>query len=431
MLSSRVRTSFPTVATCLALLSPAFAQFDSGSSGADGALNVTSNTSIPVQEDGIHEYTTINVANGATLTFTRNSLNTPVILLAQGEVTIAGTINLNGEAGRGVGDPLAGAPGSEAIPGPGGYLGGVGAVPVFKGGSGIGTSGGGPGGGAAANDPSGSPTNGYGRAGNGGSHFTAGAKAADNPNQPAPTYGDIDLLTLTGGSGGAGGNFISSTDSVYDGPGGGAGGGGILIASSTSIIVSGTIQADGGAGQGGFGGAAAGTTNGSGGGAGGSIRLIANAVSGDGRLYTRAGGGASPGGVGRIHIEGFSVTGNIINNSQPAPGVTHPGPVKLPDANIPTIQILTIGGQTVPTPPTGSTTVPDVTIPASTPNPVTIEIATTNIPDGAIIHLRITLSSGDIVAADSAPVSGNATTASANLANNTIGVIYATAEFNP
>ena len=64
------------------------AQFDSGSNTEDGALNVATDMTLTVQEDGVHNYTTIDVANGATLRFSPNSLNTPVIFLASGDVTI-------------------------------------------------------------------------------------------------------------------------------------------------------------------------------------------------------------------------------------------------------------------------------------------------------------------------------------------------------
>ncbi len=408
---------------------PAQAQvFSSGSTGEDGALNITENTVLDVQEDGVHNYTTISVAANVTLSFHNNTLNTPVILLASGDVTIDGTVSVRGQDGLDPGNALAGLPGSEAISGPGGYRGGIGAVAQFKGGSGIASPGGGPGGGAAATDPS-PNSSGRGRTGNGGSHFTQGLKAGDNANPAAPTYGDPTLLTLTGGSGGAGGGLYITSDSVWEGPGGGAGGGAILIASSGSIVVNGTITADGGNGYGAFGGAGGGG-EGSGGGAGGAIRLMANSISGSGRLYNRGGGGSAPGGIGRSVIEGFSVSGNLANNSQPSPDVRTPGTISLPPANVPTIRVTSIGGETVPEPATGSTTTPDVIVPNTVSNPVEIQIATTNVPDGAIIKLRIALISGEIVTVDSDPVSGGTATATATLPT-TVGVVYAVADFNP
>ena len=63
------------LAMCACIMPGVAAQFDSGSSGVDGALNIISNTTLTVQEDGVHEYTTINVANGVTLRFANNSLS--------------------------------------------------------------------------------------------------------------------------------------------------------------------------------------------------------------------------------------------------------------------------------------------------------------------------------------------------------------------
>lgn len=405
----------------------AFAQFVSGSTGADGALNIASNTVLPIQADGVHNYTTINVDPGVTLSFSPNATNTPVVFLATGDVTISGTINLDGAAGRPTGDSLSGSPGTEAVPGPGGFPGGIGAVPVTQSGNGIGKPGGGPGGGAAANDASAS--GGLGRAGNGGSHFTQGGIGPGNASPAAPTYGDIRLISLSGGSGGAGGNMIQDVTGTWKGPGGGAGGGGILIASSGTITVNGSIVARGGSGHGGAGGGGGGT-HGSGGGAGGAIRLMADAISGNGSLLATGGAGAAVGGAGKVRLEAFSFSGNVVNNSQPVPNTTQPGIVMLNPANVPTITITSIGGQAVPQPPTGGTVTPDVTIPAATANPVTINIATTNIPNGAVIRLRIVLQDGSIVEATSSPVASNAATASVTLPQ-TVGVIYATADFTP
>ena len=91
--------------------------FNSGSTGADGALNITADTTLQLPPNGVFNFTTINVAAGRTLKFTKNSLNTPIYLLATGDVIIAGTINLSGTNANG------GAPG---VGGPGGFDGGAG-----------------------------------------------------------------------------------------------------------------------------------------------------------------------------------------------------------------------------------------------------------------------------------------------------------------
>src|SRR5581483_11153889 len=76
---------------------PALSQvFNSGSTGALGALNPSSNTTVVLPPDGVLNYTTVMIPAGVTVTFQPNSSNTPVTLLAQGDVTISGSINVSG-----------------------------------------------------------------------------------------------------------------------------------------------------------------------------------------------------------------------------------------------------------------------------------------------------------------------------------------------
>jgi hypothetical protein len=91
--------------------------FSSGSTGADGAFAPTSNVTVPLPPDGVLNYTTVDIPGGVTLTFKRNATNSPVILLASGDVTITGAVDVSGSAGVGF---LAGAGG------PGGFEGGWG-----------------------------------------------------------------------------------------------------------------------------------------------------------------------------------------------------------------------------------------------------------------------------------------------------------------
>ena len=110
--------------------SAVFAQttFNSNSSGVDGALNDTTlpkactrtQNTITCQlppTDGVFNFTTVNIAAGVTVQFTKNARNTPVTLLATGDVTINGMFDVSG--GRTVG--ITGADG-----GPGGGRGGSG-----------------------------------------------------------------------------------------------------------------------------------------------------------------------------------------------------------------------------------------------------------------------------------------------------------------
>jgi len=157
--------------------------FSSGSTGADGPLDLTSgDRTVQLPESGILNYTTVNIPAGRTLRFKRNSHNTPVYMLAQGNVSIAGVVDVT--AGS---DPDT--PASAQTPGPGGFYGGN-----------LGQLGFGPGGG-----------------------------------QPLPGdvngrwIGPLSLVPLIGGSGG------------YDK--GAGGGGAIAIASSASITISGAVHA--------------------------------------------------------------------------------------------------------------------------------------------------------------------------------------------
>jgi hypothetical protein len=171
--------------------------FSSGSTGADGALALIQGEVrvIQVPESGVFNFTTVSIAPAepgnlgrpTILGFIPNQRNTPVTILAQGNVFIAGQIFLSA---------------SGQTPGPGGFYGGNGGQAGF-----------GPGGGAAA---------------------TAGT-----------WIGPLSLVPPVGGSGGGGG----CVDAV-NAPGGG-GGGAIVIASSTLINVSGQIIADGAPGSGG------------------------------------------------------------------------------------------------------------------------------------------------------------------------------------
>ena len=200
----------------------------------------------------------------------------------------------------------------------------------------------------------------------------------------------------------------------------------MLIASSTTITVNGMIDARGGTAQGTVN-TAGGGGNGSGSGAGGTIRLMANTVTGSGDLEAAGGTGGQGGGVGRIRIEAFQVTGTLDTNSVPSPVMGSPTVVSLDPADVPTVTITSIGGQAVPAMPGGSTAMPDVTIPPGT-DPVVIVISTTNVPDGSVINLRLTLEDGSIVEVASDPVATNSTSASVSLIPG-VGIVYATATF--
>jgi hypothetical protein len=222
-------------------------------------------------------------------------------------------------------------------------------------------------------------------------------------------YGNPQLLPLIGGSGGGGG--LSGVSAP--GSGGGGGGGAILIAASgtvTVVVTTGKIIADGGEGgdQGGTGVGGRGA-----GGSGGAIKIMASTLTGGGVIsasggcityngnrrqycgYTQFGGSE-----GRIRVEADNVTFN--GTATPAYSADVPGPVSV--ANPPSIRITSVAGSNVPANPTGSG---DVVLPASIVNPVTVNFATTNVPTGNTIKLRVVPAYGTVTEALSPAITGS------------------------
>jgi hypothetical protein len=410
--SKRVLVAALGFALCMAWIpAPARAQlntFSSGSTGADGAFSPATSQTIQVPESGVFNFTTINIPTGVTITYTRNSKNTPVTLLATGDVTIVGMISVSGGGGLTNGGGGRG--------GPGGYDGGAAGFgfDTF-----VGATGDGPGGGCGGSSTNGTTLSG----GGGGGYASAGATGAVQTGSVAgaggPKYGSSTILPLIGGSGGGGGGAISGNH----GGAGGAGGGAILIASSTSINSTGTINSTGGAGV-------PASTNGGGagggGGSGGAIRLITNTIIGSGLLNVSggvAGGGfgalpaGGAGGAGFVRVEAFNFSG--FTPSVPTNSVTFalPNPVTIP--NGPTLRIASVAGIAAPATPLGSLAgVPDILVPSTTANPVTVAIEAANIPLGTIVQVTLIPLNGARVSAQSGPLAGaqTASTATASLA---------------
>ncbi len=259
---------------CLANQFPAAAQpFQSGSNGSYGAINTGGNTlTLDVPPDGIFHATTVTVSSGSRLLFKRNALNTPVYLLATGDVTIAGIIDVSGTRGT------ASAPG---YGGPGGFDGGAPGAVGLPGGDGFGPGGGKSGTSIGSNADDAGP----------GSYATA--STAGPAAKRGPTYGNPLLFPIVGGSGGGGA-------SGNPGWGGGGGGGAIVIASTTKIAFSGVIRAAGGN-------ALSGNVQNTG--SGGAVRLVAPVVSGNGTIEVRGDGANSGKGDGRIRVDTVDRTG--------------------------------------------------------------------------------------------------------------------------
>jgi hypothetical protein len=439
MKSSDLRLKHIT-ALVLALAPGLAFAFSSGSTGADGAFSPTVNTVVPLPPSGIFNFTTVSIPTGVTVTFAKNTTNTPVVILATGDVTIAGTLNVSGSNGADVGAAGTGNQGDDGQPGkggPGGFDGGKGGAasgsttgPQAYAGSGLGPGGGGPG--LFINVVPGlsncvDNTNGRGIGGSGGGFGTAGAPngrssigctggTTTNYTYSAPgggAYGSSLLLPLIGGSGGGGGGGYVT----FDGAGGGGGGGAILIASSGTVTLSGGLFANGGAG-----GSTAGSGSGApgGGGAGGAVRIMASTIAGNGTLQAAGGptgviganasflDGGGAGAAGRIRLEADTITRTAV--SSPLATSDVPGSVFV--AGFPSLTISSVAGVGAPATPTGTA---DITLPASTTNPVTVVFTTSNVPVGNTVLLKVIPQIGPTSSVISPALTGSTTSATASV----------------
>jgi hypothetical protein len=390
----------------LGLLALGAHAFESGSTGADGAFNPTVNTVLALPPDGVFNFTDVNIPSGVTVSFQRNATNTPVVILASGNVTIAGTLHVNGGWSTPVGAAGDGNVGDDGLPGvggPGGHAGGRGGQP----GSGSDATGGnglGPGGGVRG-------TVGTYRFGGGGGGFGTVGGTNNYAGAGGPTYGSEVLLPLIGGSGGGGG----AGGSAFHGSGGGGGGGAILIAASGTVQVTGSILASGGA-SGAAAGAGAGGTGG--GGSGGAIRIVATWIEGNGTIQATGGSAGAPshwaqgggsGGTGRIRLEAETITRTAATN----PAYSFGEPTSVFIAGLPSLRIASVAGVAAPAAPTGHA---DIVLAADTPNTATVVFETTGVPVGNTVHLTVTPAYGAPVTVVSPALTGTTDSATASVA---------------
>lgn len=392
------------VAVVLAALpGVAAAAFNSGSTGADGALNPSATVELQLPPSGIFHYTSVNIPAGVTVTFKKNALNTPVTILASGDVTIAGTINISGADAQNVGTSALADYTAPGVGGPGGFDGGRGGLAQVnsRASNGLGP---GAGGGGSRN----SFCNGWAQGGGGAGYKGGGnangitnncGTAALNTGFAGGAYGTDFIVPLLGGSGGGGGAGGTS----FQGAGGGGGAGAILIAASGTVNVTGSILANGG--RGGRGAQNSLTVAGSCGGAGsgGAIRIVASNITGNGALSVSGGGisctdfssqfGGGSGGSGRINTQ-VTTTGTL--------NVT----------GFPTLTISSVGGISAPAAPTGTG---DVSLAADAPNPVTVVVNTTGVPLTNTVTVTVTPLRGDAFNVVSPPLSGTVASATTSV----------------
>lgn len=402
-----------SVAVILLGVWPAWAQtFSSGSTGADGAFAPTANTTLTLPASGVFNFTTVTIPAGVTVDVQRNAGNTPVTILTTGDITVAGTLQVNGTNG---GVPSTGGPviNVGGAGGPGGFPGGNGAAR----GGGLPASGGqGPAGGRLANN----------------------TNIGDSLGQYGFSSTFVSLIPLIGGSGGGG--AVAPTG--QSGASGGGGGGALLIASSTKITVTGALRANGGNGSGDAGACTfPGFERLSGPGSGGAIRLVAPEITGSGTIEAKSGlylcsFGLEPFGVGRIRLEAF--TQSFTGTFNPSPSLTSaPGPVTATSnpalVNLPALTISAVGGVAAPGTPGGSYTTADVALPQGTTNPVPVTLTAANIPVPATFTVKVIPSSGAPTTTSSGQSSGtfasSTATASVTFPSGQVSVLNAFGSF--
>jgi hypothetical protein len=407
---SKLCRALALVALSAGFTAVASADFDSGSSGADGALSPGSDVTINLAAEGTYDanewavvfnYTTIDIPAGVTVTFLNHPSGAPVVWLASGDVNIGGIVDVSGA------DADDGNPTLFSVPGPGGFAGARAAIDPNNSPA---TGGFGPGGAPFTPSTFGAPGGGYG---------TQGGEGDDTTDVGGVTYGNIEVLPLIGGSGGSAPNITTKP--------GAAGGGAILIASSGVITLDlgGQILANGG------GAPSAGSSGGAG--SGGAIRLLADKVAGLGLLRAEGGvanGFASgDGGEGRIRVEADSI--DITDPGIPlATFDLAPGPI-FPGASAPTLTATMIMGEVVPADPLAGIQTTDLVVADSAA--VTIEIEATNIPAGTTVEVVLVPDGGPGQVVLSTPLAGDLTlstaTAQATLATGIKTEIFLRANF--
>ena len=380
-------------------MTSALAQFDSGSDGSDGALTFPDDGSTinfnpfdydPVLDpdgDSVFHFTEITIPASVTVRLDATTFGSRrVVWLSSGPIQIDGVLDLSGQRGASQDESFV------AIPGAGGYFGGV----RWNGSGPNQTAGQGPGGAPQTN------TTGNWSSGAGAGHGFSGEPDELGNNQGGSAYGNKFLFPMLGGSGGAGG--YNTSPFLGDG---GAGGGALLLASSQTININGNLSADGGAG--GHNGTSSFPSSG-GGGSGGALRLMAQSISGTGVISALGGqetgsGGSFKSGTGSpgfIRLEAYNISFN--GSIEPSPAMVTPGPV-FPPTSSAAIRVVRIDGVDVAADPKGSVFNPDAAI--TNAQAVTVEMTTTGIPVGTILDIVLHNQTTGTSNYTSNPVSGS------------------------
>src|SRR6266571_2231823 len=141
---------FCTLMVAFAFIPASAQNFNSGSTGSDGALTYntpgtyvfdpkTFTPPLNPTGDGIFNFTTITIAAGVTVRLAGDVYAAPVVWLAQGAVKIDGAIDLSGQNGFSASNTTQR---TTTIPGSGGYSGAYPAIGSNPAGAGLGPAGG-------------------------------------------------------------------------------------------------------------------------------------------------------------------------------------------------------------------------------------------------------------------------------------------------
>jgi hypothetical protein len=346
------RYALALTAVFLSSLLPATADLTIPSDGSDGAFNPSTSVEIdlglattatwdakgsgygvydPEKWAVVFKFTSVNIPNGVKVTFKNHPTYAPVVWLVQGNVSIAGELNLNGKDGSNETVPKL----TPAEPGPGGFRGG-------------------------ARGPSG-PGFGLGPGGGGPDRYYAYGYYRE-------AYGNPQIIPLIGGSGAASVAFLGNSGS--------GGGGAIMIASGGSVFIDGLAVALGGFVDGGGGYAA---------GSGGAIKIIANEVKGKGEIICGGNGRMN----GRIRVEAGSLDTGIRTTPETIAYPPANPPILWPAANAPTARVVSVDAVNAPSDPKAPlVAAADIAIQNS--NEVSIIIETTNFPIEGAVQLFVT-----------------------------------------
>jgi hypothetical protein len=355
--------------TAALLTSAAHAQLTIPSDGSDGAFAPVANVEIdlglattalwntPGSGNGVYDaekwavvfkYSSVNIPAGVKVTFKNHPTYAPVVWLVQGNVTIAGELNLDGQ-------PSSGNLASTILPtepGPGGFRGGA-----------------------------------SGPTGNG---FGYGPGAANFLSRYAASYGNPQIVPLIGGSGGT---------AIAGSSGSGAGGAICLVASGT-VAISGTISAKAGV-----------ANRGDNRGSAGAVKVVASSVIGNGSITCVNSGWGNPGeNAGRIRIESTSLAPTILTAPETIGVPPANPPVIWPAANAPIAKVISVDAVNAPLDPRAPLVAgADVAIQNS--NQVAILIETQNFPIEGVVQLNITPKFGNRTTLNATRLNGDITSA--------------------